>query len=46
MSATRCTCVRSARTLVRLLVDPVCPAYTLHLLHDGSGKVPDRAADA
>jgi hypothetical protein len=30
MSATRCTCIRDGG-LVRLVVDPSCPAWRLHL---------------
>jgi len=29
MSATSCTCIRDA-TLVRLVPDPMCPAWRLH----------------
>ena len=30
MSATRCTCLRDA-AFVRVVVDPLCPAWELHL---------------
>lgn len=30
MSATRCTCIRDER-FVRLVLDPTCPAWVLHV---------------
>ncbi|WP_434994455.1 hypothetical protein [Arthrobacter sp. Ld5] len=45
MSATRCTCVWSARPLIRLVGDPTCPAFTLHVLTDTDGHARDRTAD-
>ncbi|WP_206687055.1 hypothetical protein [Arthrobacter bussei] len=45
MSATRCTCVWGARPLVRLVMDPACPAFTLHVLRDTVRPFGERPAD-
>ncbi|MBG6224906.1 hypothetical protein IWX63_001468 [Arthrobacter sp. CAN_A2] len=45
MSATRCTCVWTARPLVRLVDDPMCPAYTLHVLKASAGGSRDHTTE-
>lgn len=46
MGATRCTCVWGVRPLIRLVGDPTCPAYTLHVLVESAGPARDRSPES